>query len=108
METILVIIVSICSALVGWGVVALIANRNKEEEYETVSCDTCKCLLYKSGAQKIEDGFLVFYYCLAHKKPYSRVEIVHNQSYRGFDFTKKYYTELEVNEKGEPIISKKK
>lgn len=67
----------------------------------TVKCEECKCHLYRHDAQVVNYRGDDIYYCQTHKKPYEKV------MYRYWMSDIKYYKEMEVNEKGEPVGYKK-
>lgn len=61
-----------------------------------VKCDTCKCLLYKSDAQRVKiDGVGALYFCAIHKKKYTSVY----QTSWGHNM---YYGQFQVSADGEP------
>lgn len=85
-------------------------NKTWEDNQKVVSCNDCKCLLYKNDAQeiKVELEFALFitsnnkiykYYCNTHKKNYEKV----NNTLAELT----YFKEMKVDEKGEPIGYKK-
>jgi hypothetical protein len=80
--------------------------KSKEKELETVSCQECKCLIYKKDASKVNFNFWDIYYCLAHKKPYSRVESTNGRFRQDGKTETHYYGEVEMNKDGTPIKKK--
>jgi hypothetical protein len=81
-------------------------NRIQLPKEDTVTCDTCKCILHKKDAQEVEFTFFGTvcvqkqntFYCQAHKKPY---EIQTREA--GFDKKNKYYAKVEVDAHGIPV-----
>lgn len=87
------------------------ARRQLEQRAaETVTCDTCKCIIHKKDAQEVKyanpgmAAFLeshlfgtpittsrVLYYCRQHRKPYDRMASF------------QYFKEVEVDDKGIPV-----
>lgn len=79
-------------------------------EPEMVSCETCKCLLYKSDARMVLVNGVEVYYCQAHKKPYTRIRGGAQQYDWGSvtDYTPiRYFGEVEMTEDGTPVGYKK-
>lgn len=83
-----------------------------KKDKEVVSCNKCKCLIYKHNAQEVETLFTnefnipylgntksYKYYCNTHRINYDRIVSTTFGDY--------YYKEIEVDEKGEPIGYKK-
>src|SRR3990167_2961028 len=87
----------------------------KEEKIEKiekiVKCDTCACLLNESDAQKVKvmAGYENYfeYYCRKDKKPYIEVKYPFDSYSSDIPNKIKYYAELRVDEKGEPLGYKK-
>lgn len=73
---------------------------------ETVSCETCKHIIFKRDAQEIEhqgyiwslyfSGKRTRYYCPEHKRNYSSSSVDNNHRTH-------YYKEMEVDENGVPV-----
>ena len=49
-------------------------QKEEDEARETVTCESCKCLLYKDDASIVRSSFGINYYCLEHKPRYDIVE----------------------------------
>lgn len=115
METILIIVITLCATLIILGLIARFWPEEKPKK-EIVSCSECHCLLYKTNASVVEGSWgAKFYYCDTHKKPYSREAVVWSwDTNRNFHkdcaghYINKYYAELEVDKKGKPITNKTK
>lgn len=75
----------------------------KQKELETVSCEECKCILYKVNAEKVIYNHRDIYYCQAHKKPYSRVLHVEGWLRADGKDDVHYYAEVEVTKEGTPL-----
>jgi hypothetical protein len=72
----------------------------KKEKEEVVSCETCKCLLYKKDVLvlNVRNGFSGGeYYCHVCKPPYDEID------YMSFAMTPKYRKLMNVTKEGEPI-----
>ena len=102
--------------ILGFGVGLTIINKKDykqsikpEPSPETVKCEECKCLIEKNDAHKVVnsghylnlssyimyDDKLVYgdkYYCISHKKPYTRTL-----------YDRYFSAEVEVTRSGEPI-----
>lgn len=68
-----------------------------------VKCAECRCFLEKGDAYKVTEssGFWIYgsretkYYCLEHRKPYSRMNVWRDGC--------SYYGEIQMNEDGTPV-----
>lgn len=79
----------------------LFTYKTSIKEPDEVKCDTCKHKIDRIDAQTIKFGYITETYCPEHKKPYSKIKT------NDFNYNRRYYAELEVDEQGVPVGYKK-